>query len=668
MPTAVTVDDLLRVIREEVDAARKDASREAMRERATDLFFGELPPAPDDPASVGYADLVSTDVADAVEAVMAEILPTLTSGPCTFSPLGPQDDQAADLESRAVHHYVTLAGGYLAFAQAIKSALLHRAGVVKVYWDVRKVPRYELFDRAPLEALLPSLDAGAELVAAEADDEDAVSGMTRAYEVVRRPRVDAVPLDEFLISPDAMPGRMDEARLVAQQRVLLRADLVALGFDPEVVDNLDEYELMPRIERTRRGDRHVTDPAAHKSADKIMCVDAYLRVDADGDGIAELRRCITAGGPDGYDVLLFDEPVRMAPFAVGLAYLGLFTWDGVSLADKLAEVQIFKTEMLRDLSDLFRRAARQRVGVVERDGTLDDVLTSSRGGVIRCKTPQGVFPIQEASLPAGSFDLLGYMDKVRQDKGGGAIDVARQAREVGGDSAHGVERVMSAVEQINAMVARTLAETLVKPTYRLMHDLLRQHTEGSIQVPNASGWEATAPAMWREREDMIIALGMSTAERQRRAGALESVIAKQVQAMENGLAGQLVGLQQVHRALVDQGRMADLPSPEQYWIDPQSPDAQQAAQQAQQAQDESEQQQQQLALMQYQILPQVEQIKAQSRAQIQEMQSAVETMKMLMEQQTKELDARIKLLDIETRVAPSDAASGIDALQGDGYV
>jgi hypothetical protein len=672
--SVLSADELLDALREEVDAAADDSGRADMREEATGFFFGDLPAPPDDPDGVAYADVVSTDVGDAIESVLAEIMPTFAAGPIQFVPLGPEDERAAEIESRIVHHVITTSGGYLALGQAIKSALLHRAGVIKVSWETRKVPRYEIYDRSPIEAVMAGMAAGAELIAADEDPYGAVTGMARHYEMEQAPRVDAIPLDEFLICPDAMPGRMHEARFVAQRRLMPRGDLVALGFDQDEVAALAEFDSRRYGERKRRSENYTLSESAHKSTDPIMCLDAYYRIDADGDGLAELRRVITAGGVEGYDKLLFDEPVTESPFAVGLAYLGLFTWDGISLYDKLKEVQTFKTNLMRDLSDLFRRSSRQRLGIVEYDANIDDALTSVRGGVVRCKTPNGVFAIPEAHLPQGSFELLGYMDKLRRDKGGGAIDTAHQAMTIGGDSAHGVERVMSSIEQLSTMLARNLAETLLKPVYRLMHNLLREHRQGAISIPGGQGWEHSQPGTWQPRAEMALSLGMSTAERQRRAAALGQVLQAQTKAMESGLAGQLVDLPQMHNALLDMGRMMELSNPEQYFINPASPEAQQAAQQKQQAAEAEKQQQQQLAMLQYEILPKVEQIKAESRAQVQMMQSQTDTeiaemraqvdaMKLAIDAKLKGIDSRIRLLDIESRVDAEDAANEIDMIQ-----
>lgn len=643
----ITNDELLNALREEIDRAVDD-ERAEMREKAAAYFFGELPEPPEDLREVGFSDIVSTDVGDGVESVMAELMPSFTAYPVRFEPTHPGDELAADLESRAVHQEFINAGGYIALAQAVKSALLMRAGVIKVSWDVRKVPVYQRFEQTPVEELQISDD----LLEAEIDDDGyTASGMTRSYRMEAKARVDAIPLSEFLIDKDTMPGRLDEARYIGQRRTLTRGELVSMGFDIDLVEDLKAWDA----ERE----------ASHKSTELIMCVDSYYRIDADDDGIAELRRIITGGGTEGYDEVLWNEPVQSAPFAVGLGYLGLFTWDGVSLYDKLREVQDIKSSQIRDLQDYMRRASRQRVGVVEYDANVDDLLTSVRGGVVRCKTPTGVFPLTDATLPAGSFEFLGYMDKLRRDKGGGAIDSAQQALQIGGESAHGVERIMSSIEQINALVARTMAETLLKPAYSLLHGILRENRMGALQVSGASGWEQTEPAMWQPRDKLVLTLGMSSAERQRRLVALGAVIQQQTKALESGLTGQLVDLNGVYRALIDAGRMAELDAPESYFINPATPQAQQAAQQQAQQAQQDKQEQQQLAMMQYQILPQVEQIKAQNKVQIQQMQGMIDSMKAALKHNIDTLNARIKLLDIEAKVDPVGADEDIDEMQGE---
>jgi hypothetical protein len=655
-------EDLLRAVRDEVvNATDERDEKQGDRERAEDYFYAVLPRIPEDLLGVGFSDVISTDVADAVESVLSEILPAFTQGPVEFVPLSAEDEDQASAETIAVHHVVTSRGGYMAINAACKDSLLMGAGVLKAAWEHRKVPSYQSLRDVPAMALMQPLSAGGELLDAVEDPESGtVSATIRSYRQVSQPRIEAIPLSEFLIARGSSVLAVDEARFIGQQRTVPRSDLVAWGLDPELVDELVSYKV--RSTYTAREDDD-DDVPAHRAMEPVMAVDAYYRIDSDGDGIAELRRIITAGGTLGTDELLYDEPWEVQPFAVGVPYLGLHTWDGVSLFDKLKSVQDVKTELMRDLLDASRRNSRGRVGAVERDANVDDLLTSVRGGVVRCKTPNGVFPLPDAQVPPALFNTLQYMDKIRRDKGGGAIDSAEQAQALVGDTAHGIERMMSAAEQVNAMVARNLAETLVVPLYKKVHALLREYQADPLMIPGKSGWNPQQPTQWEPRQDVVLSMGMSTGERGRRTAALIQISQMQTQALQAGLTGQLVGLEQVYRTLVDIGTLAGLPSPQQYWIDPASQEAQQAAQQASQTAEQDKQEQQKLALLQYQILPEVERIKSENKTEIQSMQNQMDAMKATMDYQAKTLDSRIKLLDIETRTDAQDAQRGIDIAQ-----
>lgn len=670
-PEKLTQDELRTILREEIDNAR--SAQEEMagdQEEAEDYFYGRLPAVPEDDDELGYADVVSTDVADAVEAVLSEVLPAFADGPVEFEPLSVEDEQQAALESRAVHHVIVSRGGYMAINAACKDALLKRAGILKATWEERKVPTYQAQRGVPIQAILPALSQGAEITEGEMGMDGTASVTLRTYRNESRPRIDVVPRDEFLLSRGASILNIDDSRLVAQQRTVTRSELVEWGFDAEMVADLKDY---PGYYRTSARQAEAGwDESTHKSTEPVMAIDAYLRVDADGDGIAELRRIVSAGGDDGTDVILFDETVAEQPFCVGVPYLGLNTWEGVSLFDKLKSIQDVKTGILRDLLDASHRNARQRLGAVERDANMDDLLTSVRGGVVRCKTPSGVFALPDVPFPQALFGMLEYSDKLRRDKGGGAIDTAAQAQAMTGDTAHGIERMMSAVEAVNAMLARNLAETLIKPLYRKMHDLLRSHQQQPLMVPGAGGYQAMQPGQWPQRTDMVMSMGMSTGERGRRTSALMAIGQAQQQAMQQGLTGQLVGLPQIYQTAVDIGRMAGLPSPEQYWIDPESQQSQQAqqaaAQQAQQAQQMAQAQQQQavqLAQMQATSLQQVEQIRSQNDLQLQAMKNQMDRMKTMLSHQEAMFAQRVKLLGIEVQTDAADAQRGIDEMQED---
>ncbi len=664
----LTEDDLLKLISAEVEQAGEDQDERIQNQSdAVDYFYGRLPALTTEDVEAGMSTIVSTDVADAVAAVLAEITPAFTqSAPVEFVPLGQEDEAQADLETRAVNHVVNSSGGFMAITMAGQDALLRRAGIIKVWWEDIIDVQYNPIIDVPIESMPQIMQEGQdeakELAEAEMDETTgAVNGMMRTYKKKGKPRISAVPRDEFLISSDALIPDADSARFVAHQRPVSRSYLIQLGFDPEEVNELKPCDVTINEATTAR-QRTAADwnqESPDKSTDQIMAVEAYYRVDMDGDGIAELRRVITAGGSDGTDELLKNEPWDQQPFCIGVPYLGVYSWDGVSLFDKLKSVQDVKTELLRDLLNASRRNVRQRVGVIEKMVNMDDVLTSVMGGVIRMKDVNAMVPVPNVEVPPQLFSVLDYMDKVRKDKGGGAIDTAAQVQALAGDTAHGLERMMSAAEQINALVAKILAETLIKPLYLKTHNLLRQYMRNPLVVPGSTGWQTANPQQWTPRDSMVVALGMSVGERTRRTAALQMVLQTQITAVQAGKDGTMVTDQNLYNAVTDLVRMSGLPSPEQYFISPESPESQQAAQQKQQAAQQQAQIAQQAAQAQLQVPISMETIKAQatiqsaqirseSAAQIESMKAELESMKLAVQHIEKTFSQRIDLVKLNS--------------------
>jgi hypothetical protein len=670
----LTDDDILKLIAAEVDQAGEDQSERLENQAdAVDYFYGRSPGLTQQDVEAEMNGIVSTDVADAVESVLAEIIPAFTgTAPVEFVPANEQDEAQADIETRAVNHVVNSAGSFMAINMAAKDALLRRAGVIKVWWEEVITVAYNPILDVPIDSMPQIMEEGEneakELAEANMDEQTGmVTGSMRTYTKKGKPRISAVPRDEFLISSDAFTPDADAARFVAHQRAVSRSYLIQLGFDPDEVNELKAEEITTNQATSARfrTSEDISRQSPDKSTDLIMAVEAYYRIDMDGDGIAELRRIITAGGSAGTDELLLNEPWDQQPFCIGVPYIGIYSWDGVSLFDKLKSVQDTKTELLRDLLNASRRNVRQRTGVIERNVNMDDMLTSVMGGVVRMKDLNSVFPLPNVEVPPQLFNVLGYIDEVRKDKGGGAIDSAAQVNALAGDTAHGLERMMSAAEQINAMVAKNLAETLVKPLYLKMHNLLRQYQKNPLVVPGSTGWQTANPMQWSPRDSMVVSLGMSVGERTRRTATLQMILQTQMTAVQAGKDGTLVTDDNIYQTVMDLVRMSGLPSPEQYFQNPQSPQAQQAAQQKQQAAQQQAQITQQVGEKQMNIpiemekmrgmatvesarirsesARQIEAMKDQTTTQIESMKAEMSNMQAALDHITKTMDQRIDI-------------------------
>ena len=117
------------------------------------------------------------------------------------------------------------------------------------------------------------------------------------------------------------------------------------------------------------------------------------------------------------------------------------------------------------------------------------------------------------------------------------------------------------------------------------------------------------------RTTATVKVGLSAGERAKKKTNLEAVVTQQKELLQQGQEGILVSLPNFYNALKDWGRAAGIDSPEQYWINPESPQAQERQQQNQEQQQQRETMQVQLAALSNQQLQQTEQIKQQGEAQ-----------------------------------------------------
>ena len=88
----------------------------------------------------GKSSVVSTDVADAIEWIMPEIVKAFTQNNevVTFDPVGANDELQAELESQYVYDILMKDNnGFLVIHQFVKDALMQKNGFIKVFYSQR---------------------------------------------------------------------------------------------------------------------------------------------------------------------------------------------------------------------------------------------------------------------------------------------------------------------------------------------------------------------------------------------------------------------------------------------------------------------------------------------------------------------------------------------------
>jgi hypothetical protein len=568
------------------------------RKQALDYYYGRDSAAPPVP---GRSKVQSLDVADMVESIMSQLLPAISQeSPILFPPMSEEDEDQAQQESEAVNYLIMEKNrGYCLFASAIKDALLLRNGITKVYIDETvdtMTNRYEMLSVEALAAFQMMDDPAVEVDVSgvEQNEDGSYKATIKITTTDKQLKVSAVDPTQFLITQNHDSIYLDDCPFVAERGYPTRSELVERGYDKKAVYELaaityDDDQAQIARNRNQDYDNQPTDV----SMERIETFYCYYRYDFDGDGVAELRYIVMADSE-----ILSNEPADFIPYASGTPILQPHRFNGLSIFDKLKEVQDTKTQALRQYIDNIYSSNNARIVAVPGAVDFDDLSNSRPGGIIKAETTDAVMPLPFADTGASSQALLDYMDKVRSERGGASLDLQGAEAQIVGETAHGIERQYTAREQLAAMMCRTLAETLIASTYLNCHRAARLYLDQPVQFKAGATWLQTQSNQWPERSYVKVKPGLSTSERMQKSQALQGIIALQQQLMAGGMGGILTDQDNLHNALQDLTRAAGLDSPQRYWIDPQSPEAQQAA--AQLAEQNRQTQQAQMAQAQMQ--------------------------------------------------------------------
>lgn len=582
-------DQLASILTKRITAAKEQGLSQQDRRLALDYYLTR----PRGDEMPGRSTVQSGDVADMIEATLAAVLPSFTGDQvCEFEPDSEGDENQARLESDAVNKVMMEASrGFVVFYEAIKDALTLRNGIIKV-WAEEQVSE----ERGYYKNLTANQRSGLEMSGQTIEDEQ--EGRSTAIKKTKKMRVKMKAVDpiNFYVDDDADCVLLDEVRGVYERKVLTRGECLAMDLDPVLIANLPTYWGASSVTdniRRNRGLRVHPVPSGEAS-ELVEIFESYVRIDVNEDGEAELLRTFSA-----VNVLLKKEPADGVCYATGTAYIQPHRWTGLSMFDKLKGVQDVKTATLRQYVDNNAVGNNQRLAINADTVSLDDALNSRPGGLIRVHglPAEHLMPLVSPDIGASAQGLLSYMDKVRSERAGAQLET--QSGEPGLLSsqigAQNVADVMTNTQLQGALIARTLAETLVRSAFMLVHKLLRTTVLDPITLRMADQWVRVDPSQWRRRERVNIKTGLSPMERKKKADTLQAVVAYQMQLLQAGLDGVMVSMPNIYSAMRDWCLSLGIEGGEKYFTDPSGQASAQAIQQKvqnqQQAQAQAEQKQ-----------------------------------------------------------------------------
>ena len=452
----------------------------------------------------GVSTIVDTGTTEVIEAYTA-VLSDLFLNNQKLARFVPYDDspgafKAAKDASNMVNYCIFKKNkGWEILQTWMKASLLWKNSVIR--WDYIEdfeylMEEYEQIDEAKLDEILadPSLEIVGELTLSNESESIAYVDVRLRKKLDKsRIKLEVIPPESFRISENAKD--IDDAEFVGLQTEISRSDL--RKYYPEWATSLTEREWDELGDGTRfySTGKYSEDVAARKEitgqnylqgysrtnylteANKqVTLTESWMRVDRDGDGIAELKHFITVD-----DHILYEEDCDIVPLSSIVPIDIPHEFFGLSMADFARSSTLASTAILR--------------GFVENTYLTNYSPKLADPNVVDFSALQNMKPKQiiptngnptaaVSSLPpeaisSGTGAVLEHLQLIKEQATGmsKAAQGLNDTLYVSGNSEQKLSAVQSAAQKRIQHIARRFAETgfkrLIEGIYRTMYMNMR---------------------------------------------------------------------------------------------------------------------------------------------------------------------------------------------------
>ena len=570
-------EELQGVLKSEMDDAKDFIDQiDEDRADATDYYLGNAPTA----QSSMQSEFVSTDVRDSVLFMLPSIMRTFfgTNKIVEFIPHGPEDIELAKQQTDYINYVIQQKNpGFKVLYDAFKDALIRKTGFVKAYWDDSiTASTHEYTGLSPEAYQAITLDPNVEVIEEKAEmesitimnpetGEEMTQETPASFDVkIRRIKpkdqvvIEAVPTEEILISRHARD--LNSSPYVAHRMVKTVSDLVAMGYDKEQMEQfagsgttVDEDSYDMEEARNPYADFTGVDRADTNSK-SVLYVEHYVFYDLDGDGIDErIRVCTVGNGLNIVNATPWDD----LPITLFCPDPEPHTSIGSCPADYLMPIQAAKSQIMRDTLDSLGHAIFPRMGIVEGQVNIDDVLNTDIGQPIRMRAPGMVQPFSVPFVGKEAFPVLSYLDEAKENRTGvSKASAGLNAEALQSTTSAAVSATMSGAQGRVELICRHFADGM-KDLFKLVNSLVIKHQEGQDMMRLNNEFIPVDPRYWDADKDMVINVGISKNSDEEKFQVLTAMAQKQEQILQTlGPNNPLVNLQQYANTLTKMIEMA----------------------------------------------------------------------------------------------------------------
>ncbi len=529
----------------------------------------------------GRSQFVDSTVQDTIEWIKPSLMRVFASGDemVKFSPHGPEDVPMAKQATDYVNYVFTKDNpGWEILYSWFTDALLSKNGIVKVWWEEyeeEEREEYRGLDEVALVSLLS--DDGVEVV----EHTEIIEEEQPYHDIVikrksydGRVKIENVPPSEFLIARESK--NIQDSRFVCHRVLKTLSELREMypdeDLDPSEIGGGDDDMMAFSGERL---ERYAFDKSAQywegwgdsgtdeEGLRTYWLHESYIRTDWDGDGITELRKVCTVGSK-----ILANDPIDKVPFVSITPIKIPHKFYGLSVADLVMDLQLMKSTIMRNLCDNMYNQNFGRYAVLEGQANLDDLLTQRPGGVVRVKSPQAVTPLATPALEPYSFQMLEYLDGVREARAG--VSKMSQGLDENALTSHttatAVNAVMGAAQSRVELIARNFAETGVKDLMICIYELLHKNQDKERMIQLTNEWIPVRPDVWRDKYDCTVSVALGSGNKDQQMMHLSQMLSFAGEAMKGGLP--IVSVQNMYNLGASLVRAMGFQNVDDYLTDP----------------------------------------------------------------------------------------------------
>lgn len=504
------------------------------RETATDYYLGK----PFGNEEEGRSQVVLTEVRDTVSGIIPDIM-RIVFGPervVEFLPKTVAAVAEAKLQTDYVHYCFTERNaGFLETLAVLKDGLVRKIGIFKSWWDESSdVRAYTL--RNVTDDELTQLAARDDIKVLGVVEKDGANTVHITRAMPGRVRVKALPPEEFLYNRSARD--LETATLLSHRTRKTKSELIALGISEKDIEKYggDDISLLTNPEEVARQPDNASvqqDEPLGDANKQYLYSENYVRVDADGDGIAELRQVCTLG--PGHHIVNGDglgEPVDDHPFAIFIPDPEPHTLHGLSIYDRVGDMQLVKSSVFRAQLDALAASIFPRIAYVENQANITDILNVEIGAPIRMRQQGAVQPLEIPYSGEQATPMLQYLDEVVErrtgrSKGTEGLDMdALQST-----TSQGVDAAVAGARAQTEMLARIFAEMTLKPLFRRMYRLIQQNQPAEL-VRLRDQMVEVNPEAWASELDVTVNVAVGSSLVEKKLAVIADVLQKQEQVLQ----------------------------------------------------------------------------------------------------------------------------------------